>query len=268
MGYEPEGELEMFGDHGRVKYGKDEHLVVFFYKKSVHNALKSQAAGVRFHDELDFVKMHAPGEHLQVIDRPVVESDKTRFPRQWRAFQQGRKQETDGIPIDMLFPLHPAVADNLRSYGVHTIEQCANMSASAIESIGMGAQDYKNRAVDYMEAASAGANYHKFTAQLDEEKRKNVRLQKQLDELSAQFTMIMNQVKAGMLVPGAMVPQQGIPGLANFQPVQPQNALPIRGEAEPAAQPRRNDLMADLPKGGRIKRSWGKNAQAAEGADE
>lgn len=260
MAYEPQAELQMQGDFGIVRYGNDKHLAVMFYMKSVPNALKSQAAGVRFHDAVPYVRIHHPGERDQIIDRPVKDEDKVRFAARWREFEAGREQVSDGIPIDMLFPTHPQIADNLRSYGVHTIEQCANMSAHGLDSIGMGAQDYKNRARDYMEAASAGANYHKFTVEVDGLRRENARLKADIATLSAQFASVMQTIKQGLPVPSAMVPQEGIPGLANFQPAQTGQpvGLPLPGESQPVVE-RRHDMMAEIPKTGGIKKTWGKD---------
>lgn len=261
MAYEPAPQYKQQADWGGiVTYGDDSHLVVMFYMRSVPNALKSRQAGTRFCDSVPYVKMHAPGENLQIIDRPVREDDRMRFPRQWQAFQENREQISDGIPIDMLFPSYPNIGDNLRSCGVHTVEQCANMSANAMDTIGMGAQEYKNRAKDYLEAASAGANYHKFTDQLDAKDREIARLKKDMDALSAQFQAIMAQIGAGRPVPAALVPQAGVPGIANFQPLHGLPAAqgaPTRGEEAPPVEPRK-DLMAEIPATGRIKpRAWG-----------
>jgi hypothetical protein len=264
---EPQGEYQHMGNWGGlVKYGDDKNLAVFFYRRSVPNALKSEQAGTRFHDEVDYIKMFAPGEQLQVIDRPVTDADKRRFPVQWRAYENNRRQIVDGIPVDMLFPSYPAIADNLRSCGVHTVEQCANLSASAVDSIGMGAQEYQNRAKDYLEAAKAGSNYHKFKAQLDEKDRELKRLRDQVAALSAQFAAVMGQLQQGLPVPSAMIPQKGIPGIPNFQPLQPQaQGLPIRGEAKPEVEPRK-DLMADLPPAGKINKFWATAAAVEEDA--
>ena len=260
MAYEPQAEYTPQGDWGGiVTYGNDKHLVVMFYMRSVPNALKSAQAGARFHDMIPYVKIHHPGEQDQVIDRPVNENDKFRFRARWREFMENRTQLSDGIPIDMLFPTRPDVCDNLRSYGVHTVEQCANMSAHAIDNIGLGAQEYKNRAHDYMEAASAGANYHKFTHQLEGLTLENTRLKAELASLSAKFDAIMTQVQRGLPVPGAMVPQTGYPGAP-----QSTGSGPSRGDDLPALEPApaaevRHDLMAEIPKVGKIpKKPWGK----------
>ena len=262
--YEGTPEVDWQGDFGIVRYGNDKHLNVMFFMKSVHNPMKSAQHGARYHDEVAYVRIQHPGENIQVIERPVNDSDKTRFAKQWEQFSKNAHQTVDGIPIDLLFPTHPNIADNLRSHGIHTIEQCANMSAHAVDSIGMGSQDYKNRATDYLEAASAGSNYHKFTTTLDGYKRENEHLKKQIVDLQLQFMHLTSQIQRGMPIPAAMMPQQGIPGLANFQPVQTPTVArgPNRGadtlglEVQPPAV-RRDDLMAEIP-AGKITKPWKK----------
>jgi hypothetical protein len=265
MSYEATPEYQQMGDWGgMVRYGNDRNLVVMFYMKSVHNPLKSMQAGVRYHDDVPYVRIHHPGERDQVIDRPVNDADKQRWPKQWMQFKNGREQVCDGTPIDMLFPSWPSIADNLRSYGVHTVEQCADMSSHAMDSIGMGAQDYQTRAKEYLEAARSGADYHKYQDEVATLKRENDRLKRDVETLSAQFGAIMGQLKAGLPVPAAMVPLAGIPGLANFQPMQGQGDTsgPTRGDGplEPVVpQEPRKDLMANsLPQTGRARRTWTK----------
>lgn len=264
MAYEPRGEYQQQGEWGGVvQYGNDKHLVVMFYVDKVHNALKSQQAGAPIYDAVDFVKIHHPGEQGQVIIRPATEQDKRRFRDRWDAFEKGREQLCDGVPIDVLFPTRPDTAANLRSFGVHTIEQCANMSATALDNIGMGAQEYKNRAKDWMEAASAGANYHKFNGELEGLRRENARLKRDIEQMSAQFNLLTAQLRAGNLLDrGAMFPQQA--------PVvtPPPASEPIRGEHNPAMQaaaeaPKRRDMLADVPVKGKITKPWLKEERSA-----
>ena len=100
-------------------------------------------------------------------------------------------------------------------------------------------------------------------------KRENTRLKRDMETLSAQFAAIMGQLKAGVPVPGAMVPMQGVPGLAHFQAMQTPGAGPTRGEGplepqpEPEPEPRK-DMMANIPQVGRPRKSWGKLADKEE----
>lgn len=183
------------GNVGMVRFGEDRNLLVMFYNKSIHNAVKSREAGKPIHESRIYVKIQSPGETLNVIDRPMKDEDKERFPKQWSQFVHNRTQVPEGTPVALLFPNYPHVAENLQGLGIFTIEQCANLSASAIDNIGRGGQEYVNRAKAYLDSANKGVLFHELQAQLDEEKAKNKRLehnmgvlQKKLEALESKLT--------------------------------------------------------------------------------
>jgi len=161
----------------------DDRLIVGFYPKSIVNVAASRAAGKRVCETKDYVKIQHPGETLNVLDRPVKEEDKFRWPRQWALYQQGKEQIPDGIPISLLFPSQPSITDMLTSNHVHTIEQLAALSGHAISSIGMGAQEWVNKAADYMKKADKGVNYHRFDSVMAEKDQKIATLERQIREL-------------------------------------------------------------------------------------
>lgn len=190
-------------EHGQVQFGRDDDLVVMFYTKSVLNRVKSIEANVRIHDNQVHVRIHAPGERLNIIDRPVENSDKQRFVKQWSAFLQNKTQVPEGTPIELLFPNNPALGDNLRGQGVHTIQQCAKLSASGMDSIGMGAQEYKTLAETYLENAKSGASFQEMRRQIDE-RDQQLKLQgRQLAQLKEQVDILIKREKN----PGAHVNQ-------------------------------------------------------------
>lgn len=179
---------------GQVKFGDDNAQVVIFYTRSVFNAAKSQAMGSRQYENEIWVKMHPPGERLNVIDRPVTDYDKRKFPGQWNMFLQNRTQVPDGTPIDLLFPNNPAVADNLRAFGVHTIQQCANLSAHALQTIGMGAQEWMNMAKQYLDSATSGTAFLQLRAELEQSRQENRLLKQQFEKVRAQLDDLTNRV--------------------------------------------------------------------------
>jgi len=195
------------GHTGLVRFGEDVNLLVMFYNKSVHIPALSTEGRPVYRDEI-FIKIQQPGEVLNIIDRPVVEQDKHRFKRQWANFCHDRTQVPEGSPIILLFPNHPAVAENLRGVGVYTIEQCAELSASAIDTIGRGAQEYVNRAKKYLEMANKGQSFHKLQAELDTEKQKNRIMEQQISELKNQMNSmnmkLVDPVRASLAPPFVM----------------------------------------------------------------
>jgi len=153
------------GSHyGTVRFGEDNQKVVVFYTRPVENPAKSMevGAGARHFENKIFIRIHEPGERLNIVDRPVLDVDKDRFPVQWSRFVQNETQIPDGTPIDLLFPNNPAVAENLKGYGIYTIQQCSKLTANAVDNIGMGGQEYVNIAKSYLENASDGTAFLKL----------------------------------------------------------------------------------------------------------
>jgi len=149
--------------YGMVQYGPgDDKLIVGFYRKSILNSAKAREAGHPVHESRDFVKIQHPGETLNIVDRPVNDGDKQRWPQKWAHYQNGVTQIPEGIPLSLLFPDKPHIADMMRGYNIHTVEQLSHLSAQAISTVGMGAQDWVNAAQRYMERADKGVDHHKF----------------------------------------------------------------------------------------------------------
>lgn len=164
-------EMAPGGQYGLAKYGSDANLLVVFYNKAVEDPVESMKLGRRYTKNQIYITIQHPGETHTKIDRPANEADKYRFRDHWSKFVSNRSQIPEGTPIDLLFPNYPAIAENLRAYGVYTIEQCASLQANAIDNIGRGAQEYVNRAQRYLESADKGAAFHKMQEEL--EKRDN-----------------------------------------------------------------------------------------------
>lgn len=187
--------IEMYGDYGIANYGDDSRLVVFFYTKSVQKPAKSTNNGLPFYEDEIFVRMHPPGERLNIVDRPVEENDKHRFPVQWSRFLQKREQRPDGTPIDLLFPNNPAVADSLKAQGIFTVQQLANLSADAINNVGMGAQEYVNMAQRYISNATDGVAFHKMQEAMKKKDEDYKILERKFEQQQIQINALTAQIK-------------------------------------------------------------------------
>lgn len=188
--------IQKMGDWGGVvQYGPgDSGMVVLFFLKPVHNAARSVEQGSPQFDDKVFVRIHPPGERLNIIEREANDSDKRRFPMQWNQFKENAPQTANGIPIDLLFPAKPSIAAALKASGVFTIEQCADLSAHAIETIGMGAQQWCNDAVRYMEVANKGVKASQLKAALEERDRTIHSQKHKIERLEAELANIRDRV--------------------------------------------------------------------------
>jgi hypothetical protein len=249
--------IDMIGkEYGIVKYGSDSHLFAQFYMRPVHNPVKSREHGSPISDSQPFIKIQQPGELLQCIDRPVCDEDKQRFSHQWRQFSANRdaEQDQEGTPIELLYPMHPHMAINLRSAGIHTIEHCANMTAHAMDTLGMGAMDHKNRANAFLDIGKGGAGYHKLRGENEDLKRTVNQLQRQIQQLQEGYANLERLAAnpRSMPVPGAMFPTS-TPFEAPSAAMQQQMAKVMPPPAEVEVAPVQKKVHSTAPKVPKIK---------------
>jgi len=191
--FSPHTGINWHGDVGTVQYGGgDRNLVAMFYTRPMHNPAKSNEAGRPIYEDKVYIRIHPPGERLNIVDRPATSQDQRRFPMQWNQFKDNQQQIPEGTPIDLLYPDQPSIAATLKANGVHTIEQCAQLSANAIESIGMGSQRYVNDSVKYLEAANKGVGASQLRKELEDRDRKIASLEHKVDLLIAENDRLKN----------------------------------------------------------------------------
>lgn len=171
---------------------KDDRLIVLFFNKSVLNVARSKAEGKRIFESRQFVKIQHPGETLNIVERPVLDGDRHRWPQQWDRFLKGNQQIPDGIPVSILFPSQPNISDMLMGYNVHTVEQLAALSGHAIGTIGMGCQEWVNKAAKYLEQAQKGVDFHRFEKAIEEKDRQIATLTRQVEEMSRQVNKVLH----------------------------------------------------------------------------
>lgn len=181
------------GHVGTVQYGGgDQSMIAMFYNRPTANPGKSAEAGRPIFEDRVFVRIHPVGERLNIVDRPATTQDQRRFPTQWGQFKDNRQQIPEGTPIDLLYPEHPSIGASLRAGGVHTVEQCAELSGTAIDQLGMGAQRYCNDAQKYIQAANKGVGASQFRKELEERDSQIRTLTHTVDVLKGEVQRLMD----------------------------------------------------------------------------
>jgi hypothetical protein len=183
---------------GTVNF-QDKNTHAIFYMDRRHNPAKSEQEGHPIYDNIAFVRIGNPGERLNVVIRPATQVDQRRFPIQWAQFQQNMEQRPSGTPVTILFPSNPAVVGMLEGCNVFTVEQLADLSANAIENIGMGCQTYVNQAQQYLKMSEKGVKHAEFQKKLDERDQKIAQLSNHVQELNTTVTKLLAQIKNGQV---------------------------------------------------------------------
>lgn len=191
---------------GMVEYGGARSQVAIFYLRPVHSPAKSREQGRPVYEDKVYVRVSPPGERLNIIDRPATHQDRAVWPQQYQQFMSQQEQRPDGTPIEMLYPDKPSVVAMLKANNVLTIEQCAELSSDAINTIGMGSQGYVNDAVRYVEVASKGVSASQMRRELEERDSEIRTLRQQVDALKAEVAKLTTPGRGAMGMP-ALTPE-------------------------------------------------------------
>jgi hypothetical protein len=172
------------GQVGVVSYGDRSNCE--FYRASVRNGNAAIASGDAAFVGVDMIRIWQAGErNLWAPTCEVLDYHKRRFPAQWAAYQEGRKQIPDGIPVATLYPNEPDMADRLRMVSIHTIEQLAELQETGIAKLGMGAREMVLKAKQFMETAGDSARTAAMIADRDRQDATIAELQAQVTRLLA-----------------------------------------------------------------------------------
>jgi hypothetical protein len=117
-----------------------------------------------------FVRMMAPGEYHNVIERPATAQDQQTHARQWRQFRAGEEQTPEGIPIEGLYLETPRIAAKSRGMGVATIEQCASLWGTRSPTR-WAAKFPVNRAKHVLAEANKGVGVREYRADIERWRR-------------------------------------------------------------------------------------------------
>ena len=162
-----------------MEYVSDQGVNVEFYTDSVPSDYQTVAAGHPVFVEKPFVRIIIPGSQNTIIEVPVDDTHKRRFPIQWAKFSAGEKNgDMTGWKLESWPAINSAQVKTLKYMNIFTVEQLAEISDGAAQAVGMGAMELKTRA----KAAVAAA---KGNAQVEAQAVENKRLSDELETLKA-----------------------------------------------------------------------------------
>ena len=165
---------------------QEDRVFAQFYKHAKQNSTKTKEAGRPIYDEVDYVVIMVPGDKDNIVRRPVRGNDPQRFPKQWDQYQRGvTEQAQSGTPLEAWPMVTRAQVEELKFFGVHTIEALAGMPDQQAQNF-MGIHKLKQAARDHIEAAKSEAPLHALRDENDALKAQMAAMQEQMAELAKQ----------------------------------------------------------------------------------
>ena len=140
-------------------------------------------------DGKPFVRIQVPGDKNNIMEQPVREDHKQRFPRQWLYFQMKQNEgnaEAIGTPLskwheDAKQDINKAQIEELQIARFQTVEQVAGASDAQMQKFGMGGVGLRERAKAYL----ARKNRSETAEELENTKKQLAELQEQMAALMA-----------------------------------------------------------------------------------
>jgi len=155
---------------------KDDNCIAIFHTESRKDEAASEEAGKPIYANVPYVKILAPGNDKEIIDRAVLARDKERFPKEWFKFTHNETPKVDGTPIEFWPQLNKAQADTLKANNIFSVESLAVVSDQDVSGLGMGILELKNKAKTWIEMQDGSADINKLA-------EKNRKLEEQVAAL-------------------------------------------------------------------------------------
>ena len=178
-------------------------LAVYFHKKSKQNEIRSEQEGRPIFEDVIYIRKMVPGDNLNIIDRPMYESDKNEFPMQWAHYmnKQGSEQMVSGTPLIEWPLVTTAQAEELRAIKFYTVENIAEASDAQLQRIGMMAgmspHSFRDKARLFLNKAKGLAEDSKREEELNNLREENAKIKAETDaKLAAMQEQMANILAA------------------------------------------------------------------------
>jgi hypothetical protein len=165
----------------------DKQMFAQFYMHFIPDVLKTEEENRPIYKDTVFVRIFAPGDRNNIVDRPIRDTDQFRFPAQWARFKAGEDQRASGTPLEIWPVVTKGMAEELKFFGFHTVEQLANAS-DEVCSKKMGLVDLKNKANLYLKVAAGD------TKPIAEMSREMTELKAQIETLTANLADAVSRI--------------------------------------------------------------------------
>lgn len=173
-----------FSKPDETRFAADNKLYIEFYRKPIMQPGKSREAGRAVYEEVDYVRIHVPGDKSSVIERPLSQQDIFRFQERYNKWKAGQEEAVTGTPLSALPGMNASKVEEYKFFKIITVEQLAD----ANDNLGgkfMSFQSDKQRAKAFMEVAANNAPIEKMNAELQKRDAEIENLRTMVEALQA-----------------------------------------------------------------------------------
>jgi hypothetical protein len=156
-------------------------LIVLFEVLGVPNEEKTAKAGRPIYDDVDSIKIYAPGDRHNVIHRQVLPMDKIKFAKEYVAWKRGSDMAPSGTPVEAVPWISKGQVEELKYFHVRTVEQLAALTDGNAQNMGPILR-LRQTARDWLDAAEDNKLTMDLRAQIEERDGKVANLERLLKQ--------------------------------------------------------------------------------------
>lgn len=167
-----------------------------FHMEAIQDKVASAREGRPIFIHQERVQHLIPGSPNQPVEI-VNQSHRDRWPEQYEAFKRGEEMAHEGTPLEQWPILNRAQVLELKALGIFTVEQCADLSDTAMQRIPIAGQRIRDRARAYIDEAEKTAFVEKLnrenealSSRIASLEHQNAELSQLLEKVSAQLTSL------------------------------------------------------------------------------
>ena len=165
-----------------ARYAGDKNLWVQFNLEPMVDDEASAKEGRPIYKEVEHIKIMQPGNKESIVCRPITQMDKARFRQQYENWKAGHEELLEGQPLEQWARISKAQVEELKYFGVRTVEQLATMSDAHSQKF-MGIAMLRNLAREDMQRGKEGAMSSQMLEALQAKDNQIATLQEALGQL-------------------------------------------------------------------------------------
>jgi hypothetical protein len=136
------------------------------------------------YEDVVWVTIFNKGDPKNIIERPMREADKERWPKHWEAYQKNEEPPINGIPLEDFPQITPAERMRCKQLHIRTVEDLVDLPDSQLESLGGRGRALQKGAREYI-AYREGIQITDLEDENKELKEQMKALEKRLEELES-----------------------------------------------------------------------------------
>ncbi len=161
--------------------------VILFHPVQVKDNFRSKLENTPRYVEKIFITIITAGDRLSVIDRPIREEDKDKYPVEWARWEKTKENRIPGTPMENWQSITDTQKAEFKAMNIFTVEQFAQLPDSMAVKI-MGFHQLRDKAKAFAASQRDSELMDKIRREMDQ---KLVAKDTEIEELRNMLKTIM-----------------------------------------------------------------------------